>query len=262
MNKRLRTYRDSNFQIICNFIREKFSRSAVFGLVILLVTLNIPGVLSAQGKLVVHFNHLANGRTLAQDTGRYVNSFNEPYSITKCRYYISNITLQKQIEGAYLIDAFGSNSLAIEVPDGSYNSISFLIGIDSVHNVAGAQSGALDPLNDMFWTWNTGYVTWKLEGFSDSSHADLHRIEQHIGGYRFPYTTSRTVNLTFPQPLVISKNGVSAAINIDCILDEYWNSNVPNRISDQPVVVTPGNKASTLSQNFLKLFRIGSTRNN
>jgi hypothetical protein len=44
-----------------------------------------------------------------------------------------------------------------------YNRLSFVIGVDSARNVSGAQTGALDPANGMFWTWNTGYIMakWK-----------------------------------------------------------------------------------------------------
>ena len=56
------------------------------------------------------------------------------------------------------------------MPAGNYNSLSFLLGVDSMHNVSGAQTGALDPANDMFWTWNSGYVMAKMEGASPRLH--------------------------------------------------------------------------------------------
>ena len=37
------------------------------------------------------------------------------------------------------------------------------LGVDSLRNVTGVQTGALDPAMDMYWTWNTGYVMAKLE---------------------------------------------------------------------------------------------------
>jgi hypothetical protein len=35
-------------------------------------------------------------------------------------------------------------------------AIKFLLGVDSLKNVSGIQTGALDPAKGMFWTWNTG----------------------------------------------------------------------------------------------------------
>lgn len=249
-------FRPSLFAGQCIVRRDTFLTCAT----LLIFVINVTS-LRAQGKLTIHFNHLANDRKIIARTGLYRNSFNEPYSITKFKYYVSNFSLKKKLNGIFLIDAFGSDSLQMPIPAGNYNGISFLLGVDSIHNVAGAQSGALDPLNDMFWTWNSGYVTWKLEGFSDSSHADLQRIEQHIGGYRHPYNTSHSVYLSFPQPLVITKQHNSADITINCFLDEYWSSIVTNKISEQPVIVAPGIKATNLSQNFGKLFKIANIRN-
>ncbi|WP_316930094.1 MbnP family protein, partial [Hymenobacter sp. IS2118] len=40
-----------------------------------------------------------------------------------------------------------------DIPVGDYQSVSFTVGVDSARNVAGAQTGALDPNNGMFWTW-------------------------------------------------------------------------------------------------------------
>lgn len=255
-SSRLFVYRLYVFVSLQILRRRGFSRCAIM----LIFFINVTS-LCAQGKLTIHFNHLANGHKIIAKTGLYHNSFDELYSITKYKYYVSNFSLKKKLHSIFLIDAFGSDSLQIPIPAGNYNSISFLIGVDSIHNVAGAQSGALDPLNDMFWTWNTGYVTWKLEGFSDSSHADLHRIEQHIGGYRHPYNTAQSVYLVFPKPLIISKQHHAADIIINCLLDEYWNSIVANKISEQPVIVAPGIKAAKLSQNFRKIFKIDTIKN-
>ena len=54
-----------------------------------------------------------------------------------------------------------SLSFTISLAANKYDSVGFLLGVDSAGNTSGAQTGALDPLNDMFWTWNTGYVMEK-----------------------------------------------------------------------------------------------------
>ena len=38
------------------------------------------------------------------------------------------------------------------------------LGVDSVLNYNGVHEGALDPINGMYWTWQTGYIHCKLEG--------------------------------------------------------------------------------------------------
>ena len=56
------------------------------------------------------------------------------------------------------------------------------LGVDSVLNYNGVHEGALDPINGMYWTWQTGYIHCKLEGniICDSSRKSF---EYHIGGY-------------------------------------------------------------------------------
>ena len=56
------------------------------------------------------------------------------------------------------------------------------LGVDSVLNYNGVHEGALDPINGMYWTWQTGYINCKLEGniICDSSRKSF---EYHIGGY-------------------------------------------------------------------------------
>ncbi len=75
----------------------------------------------------------------------------------------------------------------------------FLLGVDSLHNVSGAQTDALDPAKDMFWTWNTGYVMAKLEGNSPSSALVNNKYEFHVGGFSGKYNVLKKIlNLLFP----------------------------------------------------------------
>ena len=60
--------------------------------------------------------------------------------------------------------------------------ISLLFGIDSVIQVSGVGSGALDPQRGMYWTWQTGYVQWKMEGAIRVNGIE-HPLELHLGGF-------------------------------------------------------------------------------
>lgn len=209
----------------------------------------------AQKNVIIHFVHEANGKQLVSNDSVYKNSFSEPYRITKLRYYISNISWVKPVKTVSLVNAFAADSISIKVRPGKYNTLSFLIGVDSITNTRGAQSGSLDPLNDMYWTWNSGFVSWKIEGMSDSSKADLNRIEQHIGGYKSPYTTMRTIQLDLAKPLLIKSNALQH-VYIVCNLDNYWKGNFNNSIGTYPVIVTAGPLASALADNFAAMFSI------
>lgn len=69
------------------------------------------------------------------------------------------------------------------------SSIHFDLGLDSQMNTSGALNGALDPLNGMFWTWQSGYIHLKIEGHSLRASDNQMGFEYHLGGYRKPYET-------------------------------------------------------------------------
>ena len=90
------------------------------------------------------------------------------------KFYMSGIELWnddkkvfEEINSFHLIDASipGSLNLLFVVSlNLNYDKIKFNIGIDSTANVSGAMSGDLDPTKGMYWTWQSGYINFKLEG--------------------------------------------------------------------------------------------------
>ena len=59
-----------------------------------------------------------------------------------------------------------------------------MIGVDSARNTSGAQLGALDPANSMFWSWNSGYIFVRMEGNSPQSTQPYNKLQFHIGGFK------------------------------------------------------------------------------
>jgi len=203
------------------------------------------------GNLVLKFVHIANGK-IVHHNGMFTTPNGEPYTISKLKYYVSNVELGKSFQHTHLVNAFGADSIEMKVPPGNYRQLSFLLGVDSLLNCSGAQDGALDPLNDMFWTWNSGYVMFKLEGISDSSHADLNRIEQHIGGYKGENKTMRRISFDLNEKLTIGpKETHTIVIEVD--LDKFWDK---GSIAKNPVIVIPGVLAKQAADNFPFMFRV------
>lgn len=206
--------------------------------------------------LTIQFNHIANGKKIEKDS-TYINFSNEAYQVSKLKYYISNIEIGNKNTNIFLIDAFANNQIQIPVTKDNFNTITFQLGVDSIYNCSGAQEGALDPLNDMFWAWNTGYVHFKLEGYSPSSTADLQRIEQHIGGYKGIFKTMRTVAIHL-DTTINANQLVGKTITVNVNLDKYWQGETPMKISEHPVIVTQGKLASDVANNFSNLFSLKS----
>lgn len=156
----------------------------------------------AKSSFTIEFEHQVNGAALALNTTTYKNARGEDFKINVFKYYVSNIKLTKTDGSSYLIpesyfliDESKSSSKMItitDVPTGDYIKIEYTIGVDYARNFAGAQTGALDPINGMFWTWNSGYIFVKLEGTSPQSTAANNLLTFHIGGVVDPNNTIRT----------------------------------------------------------------------
>jgi hypothetical protein len=206
-----------------------------------------------QKKIVIKFEHIANGKKIVLHDSLYENAFGEKYSISKLKYYVSNICLLTKgaleiDKNVYLIDATKENTI-IKKGSRKIIGISFTVGVDSTLNCSGAQSGALDPLNDMFWTWNNGYVFFKLEGTSSSSTADKNRIEQHIGGYKGEYKTMKKMIIPINEKYFLKNNTITIQMN----LDDYWTD---IKIAENSIIAAPGALAKKASDNFTKMFSI------
>ena len=224
---------------------------------------------SKNGTLKISFINTANGKPIVLRDSLYNNYFGELYSISKLKYYISNIVLTSggkagNMGGYYLMNAAsGENSFEISLQPGIYSNLQFLIGIDSIRNCSGAQTGALDPMNDMFWTWNSGYVMFKLEGNSPASTADLNRIEHHVGGYKGTNNVATEINLDLTNKnLTEIKAGSTTELVIETNLDNYWHGSTDIKISELPVCIITGELAKKIASNFKNLFSIKSIHTN
>lgn len=160
--------------------------------------------------LSIEFDNIAGSSDLQLNTGTYTNSFGQNFSITKLRYYISNIELINrngqaytvpQNESYFLIDESAplSSKPVVNVPEGEYTRLNFILGVDSLRNTmdVSQRTGVLDvsaAASDMYWSWNSGYIFFKLEGVSPAITSMGGIFQFHVGGFG-GYTTATTNNL-------------------------------------------------------------------
>ena len=210
------------------------------------------------------FANNVNGRKIIFNDSTYTNSFGENFTITKLRYYVTSISLPggsqnvKEKNSYHLIDESKAESQVIKflIPEGDYGAIQFLLGVDSLHNVSGAQTDALDPANDMFWTWNTGYVMAKMEGHSSSSKQVNNKFEFHIGGFSGPFSVLQWVLLDFPGETHHFVAGKNYEITINADINNWWQHPHDIKISEHAIITSPGKFAKEISENYAKMFRI------
>ena len=167
---------------------------------------------TAKPTVRVKFDNIAGSADLAFNTN-YTNSSGEVFKVSKFTYYISNVSLTKtdgsvfkvaQDDSYFLIkeDVVASQTVELKnVPEADYKSITFTVGVDSVRNCApiDKRTGALDPANGMYWTWNSGYIFSMLEGTSDASTATNNVFQFHVGGFG---------GYTAPVPPAVNPNNI------------------------------------------------------
>lgn len=218
----------------------------------------------ASATIKIHFINMVGKSHVALSDSTYTNPFQEKYTITKLKYYITNVSLVgradsvKENNSYHLIDENmeESQSFSFNVPAGDYSSLQFLLGVDSLHNVSGAQSGDLDPTKDMFWTWNSGYVMAKMEGNSPSSKQVNRKYEFHIGGHAGPYNVVRGIDLKLSDKSVSPAAVKTIEIFITANIDVWWQNPNDIKISETAIITTPGKNALAMSQNYSKMFSI------
>jgi hypothetical protein len=137
---------------------------------------------SSAQKLSISFYPVFNNKTLivSEDTtgtGIQINSFR--FFITDLHLIKNNKRVWTSPAQAFLIDLSEKSSSCRTFNDlPEFDEIGFSLGIDSITNVSGAFGGDLDPSNGMYWTWQSGYINMKLEGFYNKQ-----KFTFHLGGY-------------------------------------------------------------------------------
>lgn len=211
----------------------------------------------------LNFHHTIGGKELVLGN-TYKNILGENITIQKFKYYISNFSvtdekgkLTKLPARYFLVDEADSASktIRLNIPVKTISTIRFLLGVDSIKNVSGVQSGALDPLKGMFWTWNSGYIMAKLEGSSEVSTIAGHYFLYHVGGFRNAMNTARVIELAISQ-----KDKPLKEISIRAEIDQWFKSRSELRTADTPVCHDPGPLAVRIADNYSTMFSINSLR--
>lgn len=156
--------------------------------------------LFGQVKNTFQFEPIYNGEEVELEKKYSVNDSNW-IIFSRCRFYLSNFHFYYRNElvqtdnSIFLLDLENPTSLKLDFKSCVYDKIIFSIGLDSLTNVSGNLEGALDPINGMYWAWNSGYINFKLEGKTSLSTNPDKSFEYHLGGYLPPYTTIQKVEI-------------------------------------------------------------------
>jgi len=176
------------------------------------------------GILELDFDHMFGNKSLEFGTA-YTNAAGEQMTFTMFKYFVTNLQLVKEDNSVYeipaahrnhIVDHANVDSRLIKIPDvptGTYKSVRFTLGVDSITNTLPAEqrTGVFDvagAAQGMYWSWNSGYIFVKVEGNSPASPEEGGRFRFHIGGfggYSSPTINNiKTIELARPGGLTFS----------------------------------------------------------
>lgn len=171
----------------------------------------------ASANLWIHLDHCF-GEDSLQLLSSYSTLAGDEIVISRLQYYLSNFELvnakgkRVKIKDSYRLvritreNTSGRYSIKLEqVPTGNYQSIQMAIGVDNRRNHGGEQTGDLDPLLGMFWTWEQGYIFFKCEGYRFQGGKRKGSFIYHLGREE----TYRVLDFAIPKGFTVSQEGLS-----------------------------------------------------
>jgi hypothetical protein len=191
-----------------------------------------------------------NGTTLDK-TQSFENLNGDTFTLSAFRFYLSNVhlnTISSNTRSAFLIDLEEPASWKINVPKGESSNqeiLYFNLGIDSLTSTSGAHGGHLDPTKGMYWAWQSGYINFKIEGYSNSCDTRKNKFQFHIGGYQSPYNALQFIVLPIRQ------NSDPLILKVD--MAPFFNQ---INLKKENTIMIPGMDALRLAEAAKKMFTI------
>ncbi len=162
-------------------------------------------------------------------------------------FFLNGKAVYQQEESYHLIDFSkdGKQSILLNTPEAiTYDEMVFNLGIDSTKSDSGISGGDLDPMHGMYWTWQSGYIFFKLEGQSKDCPSRNNEFQFHIGGFLYPFNANRKIRLKTQI-----KKTINIHINLDPLLENIdWN--------EQNHIMSPSTEAMELADFITTIFSI------
>ncbi|MDZ4668803.1 MAG: MbnP family protein [bacterium] len=217
-------------------------------------------VVPKTGSITFSMDYQFAGVPIIFESKNYVNAAKDTFTINALKHYLSNITLTKSNGsklnlGTYHLlnpQAPGSTIFTIDnVPAGHYTGMQIALGIDSTRNYGGLQEGALDPSWGMFWTWNTGYIFFRINGNASAGKSFSYDLggSEHLVRVNMDLTTYKVKSVNPRLGMLMDVNELfQNPENISFEKDGYTiHSN-----SDGPIVKVSANMLDMVSVKFLE----------
>lgn len=202
----------------------------------------------------IRFHPLFNNSLLSLENTYYTLVSGDSIQFESLKFYISGIELLnddkliwKEENSFHLIDVANEKTMQVFLKSPSnifFNKIKFNLGIDSITNVSGAMGGDLDPTKGMYWTWQNGYINFKLEGRSNLCKTRKNEFQFHLGGYQYPFGTIQNISL-----MTVSNKQQDIFINLEKLINEI-------DLTKENQIMSPRKETVELSKKASKIFSI------
>lgn len=217
------------------------------------------------GTVSIKMNHLWS--SMSADTFKLNTQFihpmnNDTFNFSTFKYYISNFKLKKSDgtwyvnpESYYLVDLSNNASSILSlgsIPAGEYTEMEYTLGVDSLRNCSGAQSGALSTTNNMFWSWNSGYIMVKAEG--QSPNAEMGSFAFHLGGYKGENKIVTVKNILFTSDNLTITANKNSEVHLKSFAAKTWHTT--GSISSGSMIMMPGTSAKQMATDFYSSFTL------
>lgn len=162
------------------------------------------------GKLVIEFDHRVDGSALKTDTLCYINEAGNQYEINEVKYFISDVYLkQNGGKSVHIDDETAIHYTDIDIPstltwnvfdtipEGVYDSISFIFGLNEQRNISFAFVNP--PEVNMFWPdiLGGGYHYMMINGKWKNEQGTTTPFDFHLGiGQLYAGTTTSVDSIT------------------------------------------------------------------
>ena len=207
----------------------------------------------AQNQSLV-FHPVFGNSALRLSESYYTLTDKDSLQIETLKFYISGVEFLnegkivfREENSFHLVDASDEKSLTISliIPKTiTLTQVKFNLGIDSITNISGALGGDLDPTKGMYWTWQSGYINFKLEGKSNLCKTRNNVFQFHLGGYQKPFYALQTVTLD------VNKNEKAE------ILFDLSKLIGTIDLSKQNEIMSPGKEAVLIAEKTPKIFSV------
>lgn len=205
--------------------------------------------LAQNRQVLVALHYEYGGKPLVYDEESGEASAHDSLFISVLKCYLTDFGLVREDgkvihekDSYHLMDFSKPESLSfsINVPTkAKISKIRFNLGVPKEIQEGGVGGGDLDPTKGMYWTWQSGYINFKLEGLM---RGEEDKIQYHLGGFQEGQNCLQTRELA-----ITNQNEIHIVLDVKAFLDGL-------DLHSHPVLMSPGTKAVELSKKVANLF--------